>query len=59
MISIRNRDRNDNWVLGDPVDSQIGKGVWEGDWKDPICPKVSKRNVNKCWRLWMAIWTMV
>ena len=22
---------------------QIGKGVWEGDWKDPNCPKQKKR----------------
>ena len=35
---IRNRDRNDNWLLGDSV-VLIGKGVWEGDWKDPNCPK--------------------
>ena len=39
---VRNRDRNDNWILGDPEASQIGKGVWEGDWKDPNCPKGKK-----------------
>ena len=22
---------------------QIGKGVWEGDWKDPNCPKAQKK----------------
>ena len=40
---IRNRDRNDNWVLGDSGGFQIGKGVWEGDWKDPNCPKAKKK----------------
>ena len=34
------------WLLGDPGGFQIGKGVWEGDWKDPIVQK-QKRNVNK------------
>ena len=36
---IRNRDRENTWLLGDPGGFQIGKGVWEGDWKDPIVPK--------------------
>jgi len=40
---IRNRDRKDNWVLGDSGGFQIGKGVWEGDWKDPNCPKAKKK----------------
>ena len=40
---IRNRDRNDNWLLGDSGGFQIGKGVWEGDWKDPNCPKAKKK----------------
>jgi alpha-L-fucosidase len=22
---------------------QIGKGVWEGDWKNPNCPKAQKK----------------
>ena len=35
---IRNRDPN-TFVLGDSGGFQIGKGVWEGDWKDPNCPK--------------------
>ena len=34
----RNRDPN-SFVLGDSGGFQIGKGVWEGDWKDPNCPK--------------------
>ena len=40
---IRNSDRKDNWVLGDSGGFQIGKGVWEGDWKDPNCPKAQKK----------------
>ena len=40
---IRNRDRKDNWLLGDSGGFQIGKGVWEGDWKDPKCPKAQKK----------------
>lgn len=40
---IRNRDRNNTWVLGDSGGFQIGKGVWEGNWKDPNCPKAQKK----------------
>ena len=32
---VRNRDRDNTWVLGDSGGFQIGKGVWEGEWKDP------------------------
>jgi len=32
---IRNRDRNTSWLLGDSGGFQIGKGVWEGEWRDP------------------------
>ena len=39
----RNRDRSTSWGLGDSGGFQIGKGVWEGDWKDPACPKASKK----------------
>jgi hypothetical protein len=35
----RNRDRNTSWVLGDSGGFQIGKGKWEGDWKNINCPK--------------------
>jgi hypothetical protein len=31
----RNRDRSTSWVLGDSGGFQIGKGVWEGEWRDP------------------------
>lgn len=40
---VRNRDRDNTWVLGDSGGFQIGKGVWEGDWKDPNCPKAHKK----------------
>jgi hypothetical protein len=40
---VRNRDRKYSWVLGDSGGFQIGKGVWEGDWKDPNCPKAQKK----------------
>ena len=40
---IRNRDRSNTWVLGDSGGFQIGKGVWEGDWKNPNCPKAQKK----------------
>lgn len=39
----RNRNRNTSWVLGDSGGFQIGKGKWEGDWKDPNCPKAQKK----------------
>jgi hypothetical protein len=39
----RKRDRNTSWALGDSGGFQIGKGVWEGDWKDPNCPKAQKK----------------
>ena len=40
---VRDRDRNNSWLLGDSGGFQIGKGVWEGDWKDPNCPKAQKK----------------
>jgi hypothetical protein len=42
---IRNRDPN-TFVLGDSGGFQIGKGVWEGDWKDPKCPKAAKKRAQ-------------
>lgn len=40
----RSRPRNgDSVVVGDSGGFQIGKGVWEGDWKDPNCPKAHKK----------------
>ena len=40
---VRNRDRSRSFVLGDSGGFQIGKGVWEGNWKDPNCPKAQKK----------------
>ena len=40
---VRKRDRNNAFVLGDSGGFQIGKGVWEGDWKDPNCPQAAKK----------------
>lgn len=40
---IRNRNREETWLLGDSGGFQIGKGVWEGDWKNPSCLKASKK----------------
>ena len=38
----RNRKRDgSSWVLGDSGGFQIGKGVWEGEWKDPSGPEVA------------------
>lgn len=37
----RTRDRSNSWVLGDSGGFQIGKGVWEGEWKDPTGPEVA------------------
>lgn len=39
----RNRDRTNSWVLGDSGGFQIGKGRWEGDWKNINCPKAAKK----------------
>jgi hypothetical protein len=40
----RSRPRNGtSIVVGDSGGFQIGKGVWEGDWKDPNCPKAHKK----------------
>lgn len=36
----RNRDRSTSWVLGDSGGFQIGKGVWEGEWRDPTSATV-------------------
>jgi hypothetical protein len=39
----RNRDRSTSWVLGDSGGFQIGKGVWEGEWRDPTGPEVAAK----------------
>lgn len=40
---VRNRDRANTFVLGDSGGFQIGKGVWQGNWKDPNCTKAAKK----------------
>ena len=40
---VRNRDRANTFILGDSGGFQIGKGKWEGDWKNPNCPKAQKK----------------
>lgn len=40
---IRNRDRSNSWLLGDSGGFQIAKGLWEGNWADPNCPKAQKK----------------
>jgi hypothetical protein len=42
MFRKRPRDGT-SLVVGDSGGFQIGKGVWEGDWKDPNCPKAMKK----------------
>lgn len=43
---IRNRDRQNSWLLGDSGGYQIGQGVWEADWKDPNCPKAHAKRTQ-------------
>ena len=40
---IRNRDRDNSWLLGDSGGFQIAKGLWEGDWTSETCPKANKK----------------
>lgn len=40
---VRNRDRENSWLLGDSGGFQIAKGLWEGNWTDPNCPKAQKK----------------
>lgn len=47
---IRERDRSTSFIVGDSGGYQIGKGVWEADWKDPNCPKAhAKRDAVLKW----------
>lgn len=49
-LLIKKRDREYTWILGDSGGFQIGKGVWEGDWKNPNCPKArTKRQQVLTW----------
>ena len=40
---IRNRDRDNSWLLGDSGGFQVAKGLWEGDWTSETCPKANKK----------------
>jgi hypothetical protein len=40
---LRNRDRDNSWLLGDSGGFQIAKGLWPGDWTDPNCPHAAKK----------------
>jgi hypothetical protein len=40
---VRNRDRANTFILGDSGGFQIGKGVWEGEWRDPNGPEVKAK----------------
>jgi hypothetical protein len=40
---IRNRDRDNSWLLGDSGGFQIAKGLWPGNWTDPNCPMAQKK----------------
>jgi hypothetical protein len=57
----RSRPRNgDSIVVGDSGGFQIGKGVWEGDWKDPNCPKaMKKRQQVLAWMDGIMDWGMI
>ena len=54
---VRNRDRENTWLLGDSGGFQIGKGVWKVTGKILTVLK-PKRNVTVCYAGWMLIWTM-
>ena len=40
---LRNRDRENSWLLGDSGGFQIAKGLWEGDWTSETCPNAQKK----------------
>jgi hypothetical protein len=40
---LRNRDRDNSWLLGDSGGFQIAKGLWPGDWTNPDCPLAAKK----------------
>jgi hypothetical protein len=40
---LRNRDRDNSWLLGDSGGFQIAKGLWPGNWTDPNCPHAQKK----------------
>lgn len=40
---VRNRDRENTWLLGDSGGFQIAKGVWPANWADPTCKHAMKK----------------
>lgn len=40
---IRNRNKDDSWLLGDSGGFQIAKGLWPGDWTSETCPHAQKK----------------
>ena len=40
---VRNRDRDNSWLLGDSGGFQIAKGLWPGDWTSETCPHANKK----------------
>jgi len=40
---VRGRDRANTFILGDSGGFQIGKGVWEGEWRDPTGAEVKAK----------------
>ena len=40
---VRNRDRENSWLLGDSGGFQIAKGVWPANWADPTCKHAMKK----------------
>lgn len=40
---LRNRDRDNSWLLGDSGGFQIAKGLWPGDWTSETCPQAMKK----------------
>jgi len=47
---IYERDKPNTLLVGDSGGFQVGKGVWEADWKDPNCPRaLAKRKEVLSW----------
>ena len=42
---VRNREEG-AFLLGDSGGFQIAKGVWEGDWANPSCPRAMKKRTQ-------------
>ena len=49
-LMVRDRDRENTWLLGDSGGFQIGKGVWSGEWRPPQSKAVQDK-MAECKRL--------